>query len=104
MNQCDGTRGRPVLSWAASEGFLDITRFLLKTSGIKKNQMDHDGRTPISYAAGSGHIDIVTLIAEDSEVLLDMQDSAGRTALDWAMLGRHDAVAEKLQHYLQIRS
>jgi ankyrin repeat protein len=104
VNQCDGTRGRPVLSWAASEGFLDITRFLLKTSGIKKNQMDHDGRTPISYAAGSGHIDIVNLLAEDSEVLLDMQDSAGRTALDWAVLGRHDAVAEKLQHYLQIRS
>jgi ankyrin repeat protein len=104
VNQCDGTRGRPVLSWAASEGFPEITRFLLKTSGIKKNQMDHDGRTPISYAAGSGHIDIVNLLAEDTEVVLDMQDSAGRTALDWAVLGRHDAVAEKLQHYLQIRS
>ena len=104
VNQSDETRGRPVLSWAASEGFLEITRFLLKTTGIEKNRIDNEGRTPLSYAAGSGRLEVVDLLAEDAEIALDTRDSSGRTALDWATLGQHDSVVQKLQHYLQTRS
>ena len=85
------------------EGFLEITRFLLKTFGIEKNRIDHDGRTPLSYAAGSGQLDMVNLLAEDAEVALDTRDSSGRTALDWATLGQHDSVIQKLDSAVRSR-
>ena len=62
VNQRDETNGRPALSWATSEGFDDIVRYLLQVENVDKNLEDFDGRTACSYAAGQGHLSTVEII------------------------------------------
>lgn len=96
VNQQDETRGRPPLSWAASEGFEDIVKYLLQVTNINKNLQDFDGRTPISYAAGSGQLNVLKFLLEDKNVRPMLLDSSGRTAVDWAKLNHHDSVVQEL--------
>ncbi len=97
INQRDETNGRPVLSWAASEGYSDIVKYLLTTSNIKRDLADNDGRTPLSYAAASGGLDVVRILVRAGAADVRSVDSSGRTAADWARLNGQEAVVQELE-------
>lgn len=96
VNQQDRTSGRPVLSWAASEGFEDITRYLLQVPGIKRNLRDFTGRTPISYAAGNGSVNVLRLLLNSPGINPYSTDDQNRSPLDWARLNHHDDIVREL--------
>ena len=97
LNQRDETSGRSVLAWAASEGFADITRYLLSLPGVDKNSMDKDNRTPLSYAAANGMLETVEALLADREVMHHCPDTMGRTPLDWARLNQHSTIVQVLE-------
>jgi ankyrin repeat domain-containing protein 50 len=96
VNQQDQTSGRPVLSWAASEGFEGITRYLLQIHGIKKNLRDFTGRTPIFYAAGRGSPSILRLLLNIEGIDPSISDHQGRSPFDWVRLNHHDESVQEL--------
>ena len=96
VNQQDETSGRPILSWAASEGYEDITLYLLQVPGIKKNLQDFAGRTPVSYAAGSGSLAVLELLLKSQGVDPSMPDHQGRSPLDWARINCLEENARQL--------
>ena len=95
INQQDQS-GKPLLSWAASEGFEDITCYLLQVPGIKKNLQSFTGRTPISFAAGSGSVSVVRLLLNSQGVDPNILDNQRRSPLDWARLNHHDEIVQEL--------
>ena len=97
VNQPDETRGRTVLSWAATEGFVAIVEYLLTIPDIKENSTDGDGRTPISYAASNGRLDVVRILAKRKNLDFRLPDSSGRTPLDWAALNGEEEVVQVLR-------
>lgn len=96
VNQQDQTSGRPVLSWAASEGFLDIACYLLEVPGIDKNLRDFTGRTPLSYAAANGSVSVLRVLLDSLDIDPSITDDQGRSPLDWATLNHHDEVVQEL--------
>lgn len=96
VNLADFTSGRSVLSWAASEGRVDIVKYLLRVTGINKNHQSSYGSTPLSEAAGNGHLEVVKAMLEDEEVFRDAIDFSGRRPVDWATAMGHDEVAAVL--------
>ena len=97
VNQQDQTRGRPVLSWAATEGFVEIVEFLLTVPNIDENLADRDGRTPLSYAASNGRLDVVKIFKKREHLDFRLPDSSGRTPLDWATLSGEEEVVKELK-------
>ncbi|MCJ1293322.1 hypothetical protein MMC34_004876 [Xylographa carneopallida] len=88
--------GRAALSWAASEGFEDICRYLLQVPGIQANLQDRTGRTPLSYAAANGFVDVLRLLLGTRGVDPGIADDRGRSPLDWARLHGHDEFVQAL--------
>jgi ankyrin repeat domain-containing protein 50 len=95
VNQQDQS-GRSVLSWAASGGFEDITRYLLQVPGIKQNLRDFTGRTPISHAAGNGSFNELRLLLNSRGIDPYITDDQDRSPLDWARLNHHEEVVQEL--------
>jgi ankyrin repeat protein len=57
------------LSYAAKNGYLEITRLLLDTYLEQEDDTDDSGRTPLSYASEKSHLKITKLHKEkDSKV------------------------------------
>jgi ankyrin repeat protein len=79
VNQQDRIRGRPVLSWAATEEYVEIVEYLLTVQGIEENLRDNDGRTPLSYAASNGRRDVVRILTKRDRHDACLPDSSGRT-------------------------
>jgi ankyrin repeat protein len=101
VNQRDNTGGRPVLSWAASEGFVEIVEYLLTVPTLEKDLADNYGRTALFYAAAHGRLEIVRLLAQQNGVNARSVDSSGRTAADWARWNGQEAVVRELEAALQ---
>ena len=97
INERDETNGRPVLSWAASEGFEEIVSYLLNVPGMQKNLGDFDGRTCLSYAAGNGHKGVVLVLLADRGINRHKADRRKRSPAFWAELNSHDEVVEILK-------
>lgn len=94
VDQQDRSRGRPVLSWAATEGYVEIGEYLLTVQGIEENLRDNDGRTPLSYATSNGRLDVVKIL---SRLDVRLPDSSGRTPRDWAILNGQEEVVQELK-------
>lgn len=94
VNQYDHVFNRSILSWASSEGFVHIVRYLLQVPGVEKNQLSQDGRTPLSYAAANGMFEAVQALLDDKDVLTNIPDCQGRTPVQWARLNNHDGVVK----------
>jgi ankyrin repeat domain-containing protein 50 len=95
INQQDHS-GRSALSWAASEGAEDITRYFLQVPGIKQNLRDFTGRTPLSHAAGSGSFNELRLLLNSRGIDPYITDDQDRSPLDWARLNHHEVVVREL--------
>jgi ankyrin repeat protein len=76
VNQQGRTRGRPVLSWAATEGYIEIVEYLLTVPGIEENLRDNDGRTPLSYATTNGRLDVVKILTKRDRLDVRLSDSS----------------------------
>lgn len=99
INQRDQASGRPVLSWAASEGFTQIVEYLLSLSHLDKNATNDDGRSALSYAATNGWIETLELLLRDSGVIKELRDSKGRAPIDWARMNHQDAIVSLLSEH-----
>jgi hypothetical protein len=97
VDQQGRTRGRPVLSWAATEGYVEIGEYLLTVQGIEENLRDNDGRTPLSYATSNGRLDVVKILTKRGRLDLRLPDSSGRTPRDWAILNGQEKVVQELK-------
>lgn len=97
VNHRDDTSGRPVLSWAATEGYLEIVTYLLEVPDINVNLTDKTGRTPLSYAAANGRLDVVRLLIAREHVDPHLADLLGRTPLRWASQCGNEAVVKELK-------
>ena len=88
---CDQARCTTALHNAASQGHLDLARFLL-SANADVNAQDWQGATPLIYAAYAGKPEVMTLlIAQDA--LVNQVPKAGLTPLNAAVLsGSVDAV------------
>ena len=96
VNQRDQASGRPVLSWAASEGFTQIVKYLLGLPQLDKNATNDDGRSALSFAATNGRVETLELLLRDSEVVKDIRDTKGRSPIDWARMNHQDAIVSLL--------
>ncbi|KAK5062754.1 hypothetical protein LTR84_004829 [Exophiala bonariae] len=99
VNQRDQASGRPVLSWAASEGFTQIVDYLLGLPHLDRNATDKDGRSALSYAATNGRIETVELLLRDSGVIKDLRDSKGRAPTDWARMNHQDEIVSLMSEH-----
>lgn len=95
VNQQDQSE-RPVLSWAANEGFEDTIRYLLHIPGIIKNLQDFTSCTPISCAAGSGSISVLRVLLNSEGIDPRISDNQGRSPLDRARMNHHDESVQEL--------
>jgi len=82
--------GRTALHWAASRGFVDVAKSLLK-AGADTNAADDDGRTALHHAAYEGHTAVAELLL-DHEADFRSTDSMGLTAAELAAKHRKDDV------------
>jgi ankyrin repeat protein len=89
-----GYKNRTPLSWAAQEGRLDITRYLLEI-GLSINELDSGGRRGLSRASENGHEAVTTLLIEKGADI-NISDQSGLTALHYASKMGHEAVAKLL--------
>lgn len=99
VNQRDQTGGRPVLSWATSQGFTQIVEYLLGLPQLDKNATNNDGRSALSYAATNGMIETLKLLLRDEEVVKDLRDSKGRSPIDWARMNHQDTIVSLLSEH-----
>ena len=96
-NKRDGTYGRSILAWAASQGYRDIVQVLLNVPGIERNSLSSDGRSALSYAAANGMLEIVMLLLKDEEIVVNQKDSSGQSPLNWARLNNCTEIIEALE-------
>jgi ankyrin repeat domain-containing protein 50 len=98
VNQRDKTLGRPVLSWAATEGFADIVKYFLDLPDVDVNLKDGSGRTPLAWAASNGNLEVVRMLLASEHVDPHLSDSKGRTPLDWASQFGHESIVQEFQN------
>lgn len=96
VNKCDNPGGKSLLSWAASDGLLQIVQYMLQECDADPNAQDRDGCAPLTYAARSGRTDVVNLLLDDKRVIVDLCDNHGRTAEAWARLNSHHGIASQV--------
>ena len=90
--------GRTPLSWAASNGHLEVVKLLVHDASVEVDSRDSEyGQTPLSWAAESGHLKVVELLAQEAGAEVDSKDSEyGRTPLSWAAANGHLEVVRLL--------
>ncbi|OBT78240.1 hypothetical protein VF21_03031 [Pseudogymnoascus sp. 05NY08] len=88
--------GRTPLSWAATEGQVEIVKLLVERDDVEVDSKDLNGRTPLSWAARWGHEATTKLLVGLDGVDADTKDKTGKTPLSWASYEGHRVVAEIL--------
>ena len=96
VNHKDGIHGRTCLSWAASYGYTQIVRYLLRIDGIELGSRDVNGGTPLSDAAACGNAEIIRLLVGTNSVDVNSRDNNGRTPLSWAAREGHGEAVRTL--------
>ncbi|CEP01531.1 Ankyrin repeat domain-containing protein [Plasmodiophora brassicae] len=90
--------GKTPLHWAAEQGYSQIARHLLGSTGIIVNARDSSGRSPLHLAAENGHNDLVTLLVKDSDIDVNAQDDEDVTPLHKAAIeGRGNVILSLLR-------
>ena len=74
--------GHTVLTWAAQNGKVELTKLLLATTK-NVNTPDKDGMTALMWAAKEGRVEIAQLLLT-KEANINATDKSGFTALKWA--------------------
>ena len=93
-NIISGTAQMNALHWAAEEGMVDATDFLI-SKGMDLNTPCSKGRTPLICAAEKGHIVIVKLLLAQGAELFRRSENGG-TALIWAASNGHVDIVKYL--------
>lgn len=83
------------LQYAASKGRLDMVKLLIADKAII-NAPSPDGTSALMMAAYAGSEPVVQVLL-DAGADVAMQNLKGQNAADWARLGKHDALAKKIQ-------
>ncbi len=86
LDSKDG-RDRTLLSLAAEEGAMRVTRLLL-TRGVCVDSRDDHDRTPLSWASAGSHIEVVKMLLATGEADVNSMDKDGRVPLWWAVRDR----------------
>ncbi|KAF3318954.1 hypothetical protein TWF173_005364 [Orbilia oligospora] len=106
INRVDGEYRRPALSWAAENGYDDVSKALLRVprwKGIpvvvkrkaKVNIVDAFGRTPLTYAVWGRHITVIKQLVE-AGARMDLKDDVGGTPISYAICSGSDDVIQQL--------
>ncbi|EQC30461.1 TKL protein kinase, variant 1 [Saprolegnia diclina VS20] len=93
--------GYTPLNWAASEGQLEVVRFLLE-KGAAIDVKTMLGRTPLHWAASEGHLEIVRLLLTKGAAI-DVKTKKGETPLMLAEKDGHGNIAQLLREALRVR-
>ncbi|KAI8652813.1 PNP-UDP-1 domain-containing protein [Fusarium keratoplasticum] len=79
---------RTPLSWAATNGQVEMVSYLLNTGKVDAESKCPRGRTPLHYAAGRGHVGVMEALLMIAGADINARDDRSRTPL-------HLAVREK---------
>jgi ankyrin repeat protein len=88
--------GRTALSWAAGEGYEDVSEVLLATSRTEVEAKDNDGWTPLWWAASGGRKEVVELLLEIGKADVEAKDNDGWTPLEMAAWRGHEEAVKLL--------
>ena len=88
-----------LLHQAASEGHLDIVKYLVEEQEIVPQSRGEKGAMALHCAASRGHLDIVKYLVEEQEVDPKSKDEEGAMALHYAAAGRQEVDNKKIVAY-----
>jgi ankyrin repeat protein len=88
--------GRTSLSWAAGEGYEDVSEVLLATSRTEVEAKDKNSWTPLCWAASEGHEKVVELLLEIGKADVEAKDRSSGTPLSQAASRGHQDVVKLL--------
>jgi ankyrin repeat protein len=92
VEKCDGNIPDEALRWAASDGHLDVVKYLV-SKGANVHVRDDEA---LLYAAGNGHLQVVKYLVEDHGA--DVHAHYDLT-LHWATENGHLEVVKYLKTY-----
>ena len=100
VNMPEIKEGGIPLTWAVSEGNLDIVKYLVenKFSKAKVNMPNRDGHTALMWAAENGYLDIVKYLVENpfENARVNTTDGDGCHALIYAAYNGHSDIVKYL--------
>ncbi len=82
---------------AASEGHLEVVKYLVDDIGFEVDDMNRLLQTPVMFAAKNGHIDVVKYFADEKAKLFD-KDANDYSARDHAEKNGHFEVVDFLDN------
>jgi ankyrin repeat protein len=85
-----------VVGSAASEGHLQVVKYLVEEAGADDNRTHEDIWTPLMAAADKGQDAVVAYLLGRPDTKIDAKDGDAYTALDLACRGRHVEVVKLL--------
>ncbi|XP_060535253.1 ankyrin repeat domain-containing protein 33B-like [Cylas formicarius] len=89
--------GRTLLSYAASNGSIDILEIILQLQGLDPNKPDNEGNTPLHFAAQAGQVECLNCLASRCRgVDIDAKNNLGFTPLMKAALQGRNKCAKLL--------
>lgn len=93
---CMDIHSRTPLSWAASEGHIEVVRQLLAKDGVDFNSKDNRGLTPFAWAVEMDHIQIVKILLEKTEIDINVKNKNGWTPFAMAINRRHFEIVKMM--------
>jgi ankyrin repeat protein len=90
-------RTSQALRLAASNGYLNLAKFLIK-QGTDVNNQNQSGQSPLMLAAYKGDFDLAKLLL-DKGATVDLQDQDGNTALAHTHFGKEEETKLKAYEY-----
>ena len=66
---------------AASEGKIEVVKWLLKDGGANTKAVDNNGNTALLHAAAKGHLAVVQWLLKEGGACIKEMDNNGSTAL-----------------------
>ena len=85
---CMDVCNRTPLSWAVSEGHIEVVRLLLEKDGVDFNLKDNRGLTPFAWAVEMNHTQIVKILLEKSEIDINVKNKKDWTPFAMAIVRR----------------
>lgn len=80
---CVNCDNRTPLSWAVSEGHIEVVKQLLEKDGVDLNSKDNHDRTPLSWAVEMNHTQILSMLLDKDEIDINVKTKSG-----WTPFGR----------------